>query len=61
MFPQKLILRVTKMGKAYCMSKNANNYWMDKDANGVPQVASVCCTKYAPLPWLAAQVYQLPC
>ena len=60
-WPNKLTVWVTKMGKANCMSDNANNFWMDKDHNGVPKKRAICCTKYAPLPWLPVQIYNLPC
>uniref|UniRef100_A0A7M5VAD0 Uncharacterized protein n=1 Tax=Clytia hemisphaerica TaxID=252671 RepID=A0A7M5VAD0_9CNID len=61
-YPNKLTVWVTKMGKAHCMSNNANNFWMDKDHNGVPKRRAICCTKIQPiLPWLPLQIYNLPC
>jgi len=61
LYPRTLSIWVTKMGKANCMSNNANNFWMDKDSHGVPKKQLICCTKYKRYPWdLVYQVHAIP-
>ena len=60
-WPQSHTIYVTEMGKADCKSNDANNFWMDKDRNGVPMAQPVCCTLYASTPGGKAVPTQFAC